>query len=1018
MTYVGAKEKVTQDRIIALFKELGYAYLGDWHYKSDNSNIDVDRLTTYLTGAGYVPDQINAAVYQLKSAAVVPTSGDQTVLTAANEAVWKLLRYGVDVKTAPDTPTAKVKLINWAEPHLNDFGIAEEVTLKGNNTRRPDLVLYVNGIALGVIELKSSVESISKGIGQSISNQTPAFHRWFYSTVQFLFAGSDSEGLAYGTTTTPEKFWLRWKEDVHDQSELQIDKYLRRMCNKARFLELIYDFVLFDGGVKKVPRVHQYFGVKAARGRIEAGEGGVIWHTQGSGKSIVMVLLARWILENNPNARVAVITDRETLDKQIAGVFTNAGETIERARSGNHLMTLLSTSKTRLLCSLVHKFGRREAKQLEATLAAIQVNPPSIAGDLFVFVDECHRTQTGTFNKLMKAMLPDAIFIGFTGTPLLKKDRRNTRQVFGRPIHTYKFNEAVQDEVVLDLVYEARDIEQRLGDPKKIDTWFKASAGDLTTHQQAMLREHWATLQKVRSSGSRMAKIVHDITYDFKVRPRLTAERGTAMLVASSIYEACRYYRLFRQTSLKNKCAVVTSYDPRASDITSEDTGADTETAKELIYDTYVELLADIQPKPGKTKTEVYEDGVKKRFQEQPATMKLLIVVDKLLTGFDAPTCSYLYLDKSMQDHGLFQAICRTNRLDGAGKDYGYIVDYKDLFKKVNKAITVYTSDLDDTDDADPGIELKDRIAEARKRLDDALEDFEQRCAPVPPPQQMLEHQRYFCGNVEVPAEAADRRPMRELLYQSVARLVRAFANLEYELLDAGYTQGEATAIRAQVKWAVKLRAAIRLAAGETLNLKAYEADMRMLIDTYIKAEDSKKLTDFEQTPLLEVLTRLGVDAAIQAVQEETDGDLETVAETIAHNVRSVIVKGQLTDPAYYAKMSSILDTLISELREKRKSYKAFLEGVAELAKKVEKGVDDGVPAYINTDGLKALYNCLEQDPERALAVHTAIMQERPDDWRSTRIKRRMLMAAINDVVQDAGEAAKVYAIVDKNPEY
>ena len=295
----------------------------------------------------------------------------------------------------------------------------------------------------------------------------------------------------------------------------------------------------------------------------------------------------------------------------------------------------------------------------------------------------------------MKKLLPEAVFIGFTGTPLLVEDRKTSLEVFGRYIHTYKFDEAVQDEVVLDLVYEARDVEQALGSQDKIDAWFDAKTKGLNGWQKAALREQWGTMQKVLSSKSRMERIVDDIVFDFGVKPRLSSQRGNAIFVASSIYEACRYFELFQKTPLKGKCAIVTSYNPQAKDVTLEEVGTNTETEKQYLFNTYTELLKSVDPKPGKTKTETYEDDSRKLFIEQPANMRLLIVVDKLLTGFDAPSCTYLYIDKSMQNHGLFQAICRTNRLDGADKPFGHIVDYKDLFHKVQGAIEVYTAELD-----------------------------------------------------------------------------------------------------------------------------------------------------------------------------------------------------------------------------------------------------------------------------------------------------------------------------------
>ena len=346
-------------------------------------------------------------------------------------------------------------------------------------------------------------------------------------------------------------------------------------------------------------------------------------------------------------------------------------------------MTQLGKAAPRLLCSLVHKFGKKGVDDFDAFIQELKDQPSPAVGELFIFVDECPRTQSGRLHQTMKALLPDAVFIGFTGTPLLKKDKATSLEVFGNYIHTYKFGEAVEDEVVLDLVYEARDIEQQLGSQSKIDAWFDAKTKGLNDWQKAALREQWGTMQKVLSSRSRMERVVEDIMFDFGVKPRLASQRGNAMLVASSIYEATKYFSLFQKTVFKGKCAVITSYNPQAQDVTKEEIGANTETEKQFLYNTYIELLKNVEAKPGKAKTESYEDDAKSLFISQPANMRLLIVVDKLLTGFDAPSRTYLYIDKSMQDHGLFQAICRTNRLDGDDKSFGYIVDYKDLFKKL-----------------------------------------------------------------------------------------------------------------------------------------------------------------------------------------------------------------------------------------------------------------------------------------------------------------------------------------------
>lgn len=920
------------------------------------------------------------------------------------------------MKTEAGKPNEQVKVINWEQPEKNDFAIAEEVTLNGNYERRPDIVLYVNGIAVGVLELKNSRISIGDGIRQNISNQASQFNQWFFSTVQFIFAGNDSEGLAYGTVGTEEKYFLRWKEDEQDNTRFKLDKYLLRMCAKERLIELMHDFVLFDGGIKKLPRAHQYFGIKAAQKHVRERKGGIIWHTQGSGKSIVMVLLAKWILENNPNARVAIITDRDELDKQIEGVFTEVGEPIKRTTSGRDLMTQLGQPRPRLLCSLVHKFGRRDVDNFDEFIKELESQPCQTVGEIFVFVDECHRTQSGKLHRVMKAMMPNAVFVGFTGTPLLKKDKKTSLEVFGGYIHTYKFSEAVEDKVVLDLLYEARDIDQRLGSQEKIDAWFDIKTKGLNDWQKAALREQWGTMQKVLSSKSRMDRVVSDIVFDFNVKPRINEDRGNAILVASSIYEACKYFTLFQKTPLKDRCAVVTSYNPMARDITLEDTGANTETDKQFIYNTYTELLK----KAGGLTTEAYEDRAKDLFKKQPATMKLLVVVDKLLTGFDAPPCTYLYIDKSMQDHGLFQAICRTNRLDGEDKDFGYIVDYKDLFKKVENAIAVYTSELDNSDGSGVGsqILLKDRLTKGRERLDDALEALAMLCEPVEPPKGELEHIHYFCGNTEVPDDLQEREPRRAALYKATATLVRAFANISDELEAAGYSALDIIRIRRELKNYLNLREIVRNASNETLDLKTYEADMRHLIDTYIEADEPRKISPFDNMPLLDLIVNTGIADAINRMPAGIKSNRAAIAETIENNVRSKIIKEHLNDPAYYDKMSTLLDEIISARRTKAIEYEEYLRRIADLAKRVAAGKSDDTPVEVDTPGRRALYNNLKHDRELALRIDAAVRKVRPDDWRGIQPRENTIKHALYGVLQDQAEVERIFLIVKQQREY
>jgi type I restriction enzyme R subunit len=1034
MSDVGKPERVTQERVLRLFRdELGYRYLGDWSDRPGNSNVEPDLLGSWLKKRGVAAPEITVAIHRLFTEANHPGRS----LYENNRAVYSLLRYGVDAKTGVGKNTEKVHVIDWEHPERNDFAIAEEVTLRGNYDRRPDLVLYVNGIAIGVIELKSSRVSMAEGIRQCLSNQDPMFHEWFFSTVQFIFAGSDAEGLQYGAIRTEEKYFLRWKEDEADNSRFKLDKYLLRMCEKRRLIELLHDFVLFDAGIKKLPRVHQYFAIKAAQKDVREKRGGIIWHTQGSGKSIVMVLLAKWILENNANARVAIITDRDELDKQIEQVFLDSGEQVRRSRSGDELMRQLGEPRPRLLCSLVHKFGPRGAKktdeQFDQFIRELESSPTRTVGELFVFVDECHRTQSGRLHRVMKAMMPNAVFIGFTGTPLLRDDAKTSYEVFGGYIHTYKFSEGVEDRVILDLIYEARDIDQHLGSEEKIDAWFEAKTRGLNDWQKDELRKKGGTMQHVLSSKSRMERVKTDIIFDFSTKTRLSNQRGNAILVASSIYEACKYFALFQQTEFRGKCALITSYDPQTKDIKTEETGANTETDKQFIFTTYAELLERVDAAPGMTRTETYEERAKELFIKQPANMKLLIVVDKLLTGFDAPPCTYLYIDKSMQDHGLFQAICRTNRLDGEDKEFGYIVDYKDLFRKVENAIAVYTSELDHgAPGPDPEVLLKDRLVLARERLESAIEILALICEPVEPPRGELEHIQYFCGNTEIAADLEERAPFRAELYKATASLVRAFANISADLAAAGYSEPETARIRAKADHYVKLREVIRLASGEVLDLKAYEADMRHLIDTYIEASEPRTISPFGDMSLIELIVKSGVAEAINAQLGGMKGNRGAIAETIENNVRRKIIKEHLADPAFYETMSELLDEVIQLRKANAISYEEYLKRVAEVAIRVQAGYSDDTPVQLrNSPALRALYSNLktrpapvaEQSSENphlrlALRIDEEVRRVRSDDWRGHLARERSIKRALYDILVDDSEVERIFLIVKAQSEY
>jgi type I restriction enzyme R subunit len=618
----------------------------------------------------------------------------------------------------------------------------------------------------------------------------------------------------------------------------------------------------------------------------------------------------------------------------------------------------------------------------------------------------------------MKAKLGDVVFIGFTGTPLLKADKRTSLEVFGKYIHTYKFNEAVADGVVKDLVYEARDVDQWLSSPKRIDEWFDINTKDLNDFQKAELKKKWGTMQKLLGSKSRMEKIVSDIQLDFRKRPRLSSGRGNAILVASSIFEACRYFELFQATEFKGKCAIITSYDPVVRDVVMEDTGDNTETDKEFIYRVYTELVLTGY----KTETSTYEDWAKDKFKKEPAQMCLLVVVDKLLTGFDAPPCSYLYIDKSMKDHGLFQAITRVNRLDTDDKLFGYIIDYKDLFKKVESAVAVYTTELDydNFKKEDVDILLKNRLQAGKERLDEAVEQIEALCEPVQPPKNERDYIHYFCGNPENAEDLKEKEVQRTTLYKMTVALLRAFANIKDEMQEAGYTDAEANQVESKVTYYINIREVIKNASGEKIDLKAYESDMRHLLDRYVAASESRQISHFDENmTLLDIIVKAGIHEGVGSLPGGIKKDKEAVSETIANNVRSKIIKDHLLDPAYFEKMSKLLEELVKARKAGAVSYEEYLEKIAELARNVNNPANDTqVPASIKTMAQRALYHNLDNNETLALQVDGAILASCQAEWRGNVAKENMIKAAMYQVLGDIDKVEMIFEIVKQQQDY
>lgn len=1083
-------ERATQNRVIDLLCKFNdYSYIGNLQDKENKPYIEKITKEFLTKQQGCTEKQASAVVRKLKNAVAQCTTQDS--LYNANKEIYHLLRYPTSVSQGLGAPNKQVSVIDWQHPENNLFHIAEEVTVArtGDTTkhRRPDVVIYINGIAVAIIELKKATVSALDGIKQQIRNQEDGQIAPFFATAQLLLAGSESEGVFYGTTLTKQKYYLRWKEPAGqnyahptkqptpyktkfppEEFKNELNRALLQMLEPARLLEFIHDCIVFDGGIKKVARPNQYFAIQAAKTRIRERENGIIWHSQGSGKSLTMVWLAQWILENIDNSRVVIITDREELDIQITNGFVDAGHKPIRATSGEHLINMLNGTNNRrlgkgqqepakpaLMTTLLHKFGiagnpddesespgesprptnrqqpensknlkgKRSPEQYMQEIAEHLPEGFTPKGQIFVFVDECHRTQGGLLNKAMKKIMGEGVMlIGFTGTPLLKseKQRLTSREAFGPWISTYKFDEAVSDGIVLDLRYEARNVEQNLSNANDFDALFECHTEGLTPKAKERIQERWALMQHIFSSRDRVQRIVAQIYKDFIMIPCLREGWGNAILVADSIYQAFRFWEAFEGNDyFKGHTAVITSYG--GEDIALEEGfSGELRSEAEFKHDMFEKMVGE------KTGTQ-YEEYAKDEFINHPGSMRVLIVVDKLLTGFDAPAATYMYIDKSMKDHTLFQAICRVNRTNDERKQYGYIIDYKNLFKHIKGAMEDYTSGgFEAFDKTDIKGLLKGRLSSAKKDLEEAIEKIKHLSEPVLQPKTLDEYFDYFCYNQAEQSDAAEQQAQilsntqrREAFYDACHNLVRRYVAIATEMGAAGFSKEQAQSIYETVKDYDHLRLAILHRSGDYIDFKAYDAEMRALLDDYITASRVEVLEKLDDFSFLDII-KVNADDSIEGVDHDAEEELggqKGVVETLFSSTRRVINRKRDSNPEEYKYFSERINRLIEEYHQETIEYKQFLQEVNAIIKDLK--ANQNVDSRINTSLKKALYDNLGKSVEFTLAVYKVIEESAQIGFREHPNRRKKLKKAIAKALEETKyNAEDVLNIVIHNKEF
>ncbi len=1006
--YQEQRERDYQNELVERFqKELGYTYLGNWQYAKGetvnnkgvaNSPILDDEVRAFLKAQGRTEMQIEDVLLKLKNKARL---GDSKMgsLIQCNTDLYDTLIMGIKSQPSPEENHEDVMLFDFENVQKNRFAIAEEVSyidpLLGKN-KRPDIVVYVNGIALAVIELKRSLVNYEEGIKQHLSNERD-FIPSFFTTTQFTIASNDGVEFRYGTVGTPLKFWCKWKRDTNKVGDTLTEKEAYYMFfDKENFMFLFHYGVLNDGGAKKVLRPHQIYAIKAAAARMPQKKSGVIWHSQGSGKSLTMVALASYIRRNYANPRVVVITDRKELDAQLATTFVKGGNKLHQAGSCRDLLETLNKGEEWLICSLIHKFGVHNSNdeaecdesgtkvsldeylnELQAIIAQRYGNHFSVKGDnIFIFVDECHRTQSGRLHEAMRAIMgKDVMLIGFTGTPLLKKDKGDSYNnfkgmselTFGPYIHKYLHKQAVEDKVILDLQYEYRNVEQRLSNKEKIDKKLAAlTAGrELTPDEKVQMEKRWATHERIYSTKERIGRIGYSILDDFGYG-LLSHDWCNAMLISGSIFQAYRYYEFFCNSDLKGRCAVVTSYDPMESDIANDSADNNKTTEAKFKYDWAKKSFEEA----GVKNADQYEAWAKELFVKRPAQMKLLIVVNKLLTGFDAPCATVLYIDSDIKDHNLFQAVCRVNRLgvdikDGDGnvivksnKEFGRIIDFKNLFGSIEDVVTKFNDGdgFGGLDDVDIEGLLDDAVKKCKEKLLAASDAYENLKAIWESKElDTLEALAdYYVTNLEDEEPAQARRTV---MYGITGAMVSAYNNMSDYFSKTDFTAEQINRFASLSREAGMVQRKVKQKSGDDFDPKSLDPDMRQLLDQHIRAEDAETFiassADFSFLDLINDDT--DTEDAADKVIKEAGGNAKGAAETIEGKARRVNTDWNSGDAEGYKHFSDKLQALLDELKARNATAKERVMALIDHIKAIKHGND--APSELTNKRCKALWN-------------------------------------------------------------
>ena len=929
----------SQRPAIEVLEKLGYIYISKQENKELRNNILSDVLFKEMLIKKL--NEINSYEYKGVTYKFSPSTIGQAVkdlnedlltgLISTNEKIYDMLTLGKSYTERMADGTTRsfdIKYIDFEHPEKNDFYVTEEFSvlrMNGKEMARPDIVLFVNGIPLAVIECKDSSVPILQGISQNIRNQKNEYIPQLFKFIQIVMSANKNE-TKYATCGTPAKFWSAWNEQyIDEQNKILENVVIGRQITKQdrdivslfspdRFLEIIKDFIIFEAGTKKICRYQQYFAVKAMLARIKnENKGGVVWHTQGSGKSITMVYITKKIMEDKDikSPQIVIATDRIDLDKQIHKTFTRIGMPVKRATTGNDLTKLIKNENVRVITTVVNKFETVVNNGVKVS-----------AKNTFILVDEGHRTQYGEMNKRMQEVFEGAVYISFTGTPIMKRDK-NIFKKFGGLIHKYSLDDALKDKAIVPLIYEGKMVDQEVT-REAIDMRLEMLTKNLKAEAKNEVMQKWSRFEKVASSEQRLELIAWDIASNFN--ETLKGTGFNAMLACNKKIEAVKYYNIFKSEFPELEIAVIISPPDMREGEDDFDEGTN-----DIVKKFYINTLSNYKNE------EEYEEKIKSKFID--GDIDILIVVDKLLTGFDAPRASTMYLDKQIKEHNLLQAIARVNRLCD-GKDYGYIVDYRGLLGELDKALTMYqTAGLEEFDETD----INNTVYYIDTEIDKLFETYEQLKEMFKNIQNKNDLEEY-----EILLEDEEKR---KEFYNKLCKFGSILAIIVVS--DKAYYKigrEKIIELRKALAFYQKLRATVKLRYSETIDHKEYEAKMQKLLDNYVVAKEMMRITE-------------PVDITDTENFEKELAKIKTKrgkADTIRTRLTRAISQKSKSDPAYYKKFSQRIEETIEAYRNRRISDGEYLEKMQNIKEDFRQG-NSGInyPSNIWAENSRAFYGVI-----------------------------------------------------------